>query len=45
MSSFTLLNAVPGSQGVARSYNEQGQVAWRATWKEGGEAIVLTQIP
>jgi hypothetical protein len=43
--SFTLLNAVAGSQGVGRNYNEQGQLVWRATFKDGTEAIVLTQIP
>lgn len=42
--SFTALTAVPSVDGT-RSFNDQGQVIWRATFKNGSQELVLTQIP
>jgi hypothetical protein len=43
--SFTLLNATVGSTGVTRSFNSNAQVAWRATFIDGTQALVTTEIP
>jgi hypothetical protein len=45
LKSFTLLNAVNGSPGVTRSFNNHGQVVWRASFTDGSSAIVVTQVP
>jgi len=42
---FTVLNAVSGSPGVTRSFNNHGQLVWRATFADGSNAIVVTQVP
>ena len=42
---FTVLNAVSGSPGVTRSFNNYGQLVWRATFTDGSNAIVVTQVP
>ena len=42
---IAVLNAVPGSPGVTRSFNNRAQVAWRATFTDGGSAVVVTQVP
>ena len=43
--SFTVLSAVSGSPGVTRAFNNNGQVAWRATFTDGTTGIVVTDIP
>ena len=43
--SFIVLTAIPGSEGVTRSFNDQGQVVWHATFTDKTTAIVLTEIP
>ena len=42
---IAVLNAAPGSPGVTRSFNNNAQVAWRATFTDNGSAIVVTQVP
>ena len=42
---IAVLDAVPGSPGVTRSFNNNAQVVWRATFTDGGSAIVVTQVP
>lgn len=42
---FTVLNAVSGSPGVTRSFNNHGRLVWRATFADGSNAIVVTQVP
>jgi HYR domain/FG-GAP repeat len=43
--SFTLLNAVPTAPGNTRSFNDKVQVAWRATFEDNSQAIVMTEVP
>jgi hypothetical protein len=43
--SFTCLTAVPGSGGVPRWANDQGQVVWLAKFTDGTSGIVVTQAP
>jgi hypothetical protein len=43
--SFTLLNSNVGSQGSTRSFNDNAQVVWRATFEDKSQAIVTTEIP
>jgi hypothetical protein len=44
--SFTLLKASVGSTGVTRSFNDDAQVVWLATFKEDkSQAIITTQVP
>jgi hypothetical protein len=45
LKSFSLLNAVPGSVGVTRSFNNAAQVVWLATYTDGSTAIVDTEVP
>jgi hypothetical protein len=42
---FTLLNALAGSPGVTRSFNDHGQIVWRASFPQNEEAIVVTTVP
>ncbi len=42
---IAVLHAVPGSPGVTRAFNNEAQVAWRATFTDGTSAIVVTQVP
>lgn len=42
---FNLLREVDGSPGVARAFNNRGQVVWQATFDDGTSGIVLTQVP
>jgi hypothetical protein len=42
---FTILGSSSGSKGVTRSFNDSGQVVWRATFTDGSSAIVQTEIP
>jgi hypothetical protein len=42
---FNVLQEANGSQGVTRSFNIQGQVAWQATFTDGTTGIVVTQVP
>ncbi len=43
--SFRLLTALPGSVGVTRSFNGNGQIAWLATFTDHTTAIVVTALP
>ena len=43
--SFHVLKAVTGSVGVTRSFNDSGDVIWRAAFTDGTTAIVKTAIP
>jgi uncharacterized delta-60 repeat protein len=45
LKSFTLLRAVPGSEGVTRSFNDRAQIVWRATFAGNETAIVTTEVP
>src|SRR4030095_10801824 len=45
ISKFTLLNATPGATGVTRSFNDEAQVAWVATFSDKSQALVITEIP
>jgi subtilisin-like proprotein convertase family protein len=42
---MALLNAVPGSTGVTRSFNDAGMLMWRATFEDNSSALMLTEIP
>ncbi len=43
--SFTVLNAVPGSPGVTRAFNNLAQVVWRAVFTDRSTGIVITSVP
>ncbi len=43
--SFTVLSAASGSQGVTRSFNDAGQIVWKATFTDKTTAIISTTIP
>jgi uncharacterized delta-60 repeat protein len=45
LKSFTLLNAVRGSEGVTRSINDEAGVVWLATFTNRTTAIVRTEVP
>jgi hypothetical protein len=45
LTTFTLLNALPGSFGAARSYNAQGSVAVLATFADQTQALLRVDIP
>jgi hypothetical protein len=45
LASFNVLNAVRGSAGATRTFNNGAQVAWRATFIDGSTAIVVTTVP
>ncbi len=45
LKSFTVLNAIPGSRGVTRSFNAVAEVAWRATFADRTTAVVVTSVP
>lgn len=42
---FTLLTATVGSTGVTRSFNDNTQVVWLATFTDKTTAIVRTEVP
>jgi hypothetical protein len=42
---FNVLKEVSGSPGVTRAFNSRGQVAWQATFTDGTNGIVVTQVP
>jgi hypothetical protein len=42
---FTFLQAVSGSPGVTRAFNENYGVTWRAQFTDGSSAIMSTAIP
>ena len=41
----TVLTAVPSLSGVTRSFNNHGQIVWRANFTDGTSAIVVTKVP
>jgi len=43
--SFSVLSAVLGSPGQARSFNQQGEVVYRAYFIDGTQAVVKVQMP
>lgn len=43
--SFALLKALPGSAGVTRSFSDQQELVWLATFADHTQAIVRTVIP
>lgn len=43
--SFTVLSAVLGSPGQARSFNQRGEVVYRAYFTDGTQAMVKVQMP
>jgi hypothetical protein len=45
LKSFKLLNATVGSTGVTRSFNDEGEVVWLATFTDRTTAIIRTFIP
>lgn len=45
LKSFTLLKASVGSTGVTRSYNDNTEVVWLATFTDKTTAIVTTEVP
>jgi hypothetical protein len=42
---FTILSAVPGSTGQARSFNDNGALVYNASFTDGSQAILITQVP
>jgi mono/diheme cytochrome c family protein len=45
LKSFTLLNASVGSLGVTRSFNNDAEVVWLATFTDKTTAIIRTTVP
>jgi hypothetical protein len=45
LKSFTLLNAVRGSEGVTRSINDDAAVVWLATFIDKTTAVIRTEVP
>ncbi len=45
LKAITVLTAVPGSTGVTRSFNNAGQIIYRATFTDASTAIVTVQLP
>jgi hypothetical protein len=45
VSKLALLNALPPTQGTARSYNDNGFVAYLATFTDGTQAIQVVRVP
>lgn len=45
LQSFTILSAVAGSTGQARSFNDQGALVFNAFFTDGSQAIMTAQIP
>ena len=43
--SFTMLNALVGTMGNTRSFNDSGQLLWLATFVDKTTAIIKTEIP
>ena len=43
--SFTMLNALVGTIGNTRSFNDSGQLLWLATFTDKTTAIIKTEIP
>jgi hypothetical protein len=43
--SFELLSAAVGTSGVTRSFNDNAQVVWLATFMDKSQAIVTTEVP
>jgi hypothetical protein len=45
LKNFTVLTAVAGSPGVTRSFNNHGQLVWRANFTDGTSALMVSQVP
>ena len=45
LKNFTLLNATAGNAGVTRSFNDNMQVVWLATFNDASQAVITTQVP
>ncbi|MDB6152285.1 MAG: peptidyl-prolyl cis-trans isomerase cyclophilin type [Chthoniobacteraceae bacterium] len=45
LTGFTILNALPGSFGVRRSYNATGALALQATFADHSQAILRVNVP
>jgi hypothetical protein len=45
LKSFDVLNAVHGSTGVTRAFNNAALVAWRARFVNGDSAVMVTSVP
>lgn len=43
--SFTALTGVAGSTGVTRTFNNSGQIIYRATFTDFSQALVTVQLP
>jgi hypothetical protein len=42
---FTVLTSVSGSAGVTRSFNTKAEVVYRASFTDGGTALVKVNLP
>jgi hypothetical protein len=42
---LTLLNRVPGSPAQTRSFNDTGEIVYRATLTDGSQHIIVVQLP
>lgn len=45
LKNFTLLNATAGNAGVTRSFSDNMQVVWLATFTDASQAVITTQVP
>ncbi len=45
LKSFDVLNAVAGTRGAARAFNERTQIVWRAVFADGSAGIIRTTVP
>lgn len=44
LKSFDVLNAVAGTRGAARAFNEHAQIVWRAKFTDGSAAVIRTTV-
>jgi len=42
---FKVLAATPGNIGVTRSFNENGQIVWLATFSDKTQGVVVSELP
>jgi hypothetical protein len=43
--SFVILRAAGGTHGIARSFNDRQQVIWQATFIDGSQSVITTEVP